>query len=114
MSADRSRWPDWLQQADISDDAQIFIEPDGRVVWEGGTWLGGTWEDGTWVRGTWEDGIWEAGWWHSGTWEGGTWKDGIWEYGLWLGGTWVEGMLWPDDDDAIYSTTPPQSRESER
>jgi hypothetical protein len=99
MIMDKTRWPQWLQDAKISDDAQIEINAEGRVIWLNGTWHGGTWHGGTWMRGTWNGGTWHGGTWWSGIWNGGTWKNGIWKNGtwkngIWKNGTWKNGTWW--------------------
>ena len=68
--------PEWLKEAQTSEEVVSFHPPAGSVVWHEGTW-----HEGSWGHGHWENGIWENGTWRFGRWENGTWEK--WHMGKW-------------------------------
>ena len=58
---DKTKWPEWLKDAAISDDAEIEITGSGRVIFKHGVWRGGVWRGGEW-RGGYESCIGRCKW----------------------------------------------------
>ena len=113
-------WPQWLLNAH-TENANVAVTKEGKVIWYAGTFHDGIWMDGLWMGGRWRDGIWLGGDFYEGVWcagefRGGTfhswiWKDGVFRNGLfrglWLGGVWENGTFqgyWK------RTTTPPGLR----
>lgn len=60
LRASCSKVPEWLLFAETQN-AEVSIDVNGKVVWHSGIWKGGTWHKGTWVDGTWKNGNWYGG-----------------------------------------------------
>lgn len=71
---DKSKWPQWLQDADTEDAVVEIIN--GNVIWRSGEWYSGEWRNGVWCDGVWHDGVWHDGIWRNGEWHSGTWREG--------------------------------------
>ena len=56
--------------------ARAYIETDGRLVMNGGTWIMGTWEDGDFINSVWNAGVWKKGTFGSSEWRAGNFLSG--------------------------------------
>ena len=95
--------------------AKVYIEADGHLYMQGGTWLMGTWEDGTfrdaiWNAGVWKQGTftnaeWRAGNFLSGTFTGSTFKNGQFKGGRFIDSVFENGTYSADPHDFDWSST---------
>ena len=94
--------PEWLKKAN-TENVSYYVNDEGKLVWESGTWKDGLWKKGDWEDGLWIDGVWERGIWADGIWKGGRFIAGVFKGGTWETGTFGNEEEVSDAKNASFS-----------